>query len=52
MKIIVREDLCFIILSSHVALPREGHTVHVIAHVGQRYNSRLMYDPSYLEMMF
>ena len=55
MKIIVREDLCFIILSSHVALPREGHleaTVHAIAHVGQRYNSRLMYDPSYLEMMF
>ena len=34
------------VLSSHVALPREEHwdaAVHVIAHVGQRYNSRLVY---------
>ena len=41
------------LLLSHVALPREGHleaAVHVMAHVGQRYNSRLVYDPSYLEI--
>ena len=40
------------LLSSHVALPREGHldvAVHTMAHVGQRYNSRLVYDPSYPE---
>ena len=24
--------------------------VHVMAHVGQRYNSRLVYDPSYPEI--
>ena len=33
------------LLSSHVALPREGHlnaAVCVIAHVGQRYNARLV----------
>ena len=37
-----------LLLSSHVALAREGHleaAVHVIAHVGQRYNSRWVYDP-------
>ena len=42
-----------LLLSSHVALPREGHldsAVHVMAHVGQRYNSRLVYDPSYPEI--
>ena len=30
------------LMSSHVALPREGHldaAVHAIVHVGQRYNS-------------
>ena len=35
-----------LLLSSHVGLPR-GHldaAVHVMAHVGQRYNSRLVYD--------
>ena len=35
---------------SNVAFPREGHleaAVHVVAHVGQRNNSRLVYDPSY-----
>ena len=39
--------------SSHVALPREGNleaAVHIIAHVGQRYNARLVYDPSYPEI--
>ena len=38
---------------SHIALPRERHleaTIHVIAHVGQRYNSTLMYDSSYPEI--
>ena len=36
------------LLSSHVALPIEGHlevAIHVMAHVGQMYNARLMYDP-------
>ena len=36
------------LLLSHVALPREGHletAIHIMAHVGQRYNSRLVYDP-------
>ena len=34
-----------LLLSSHVALPRERHldaAVHVMTHVGQRYNSRLV----------
>ena len=38
------------LMSSHVALPREGHldaAVHAMAHVGQRYDSRLVYNPSY-----
>ena len=41
------------LLSSHVALPREEYldaAVHVMAHVGQGYNSKLMYDPSYPEI--
>ena len=41
-----------LLLSSHVASPREGHleaAIHVMAYVGQRYYSRLMYDPSYPE---
>ena len=41
------------LLSSHVALPRERHldaAVHVMAHVDQRYNSRLVYDPLYPEI--
>ena len=36
------------LLSSHVALPREGHldaAVHAMAHVGWKYNSSLVYDP-------
>ena len=40
-------------LSSYVALPRDEHvkaTVHVMVHVGQRYNSRLVYDPYYPEI--
>ena len=31
------------LLSTHIALPREGHleaVVHVMAHVGQKYNSQ------------
>ena len=42
-----------LLLLSHVGLPREGHleaATHVMAHVGQSYNSRLMYDPSYPEI--
>ena len=38
------------LLSSHVALPTKRHldaAVHIISHVGQRYNSSLMYDPLY-----
>ena len=41
------------LLSSHVAVPGEGHlevAVHVMAHIGQRYNSRFVYDPSYPEI--
>ena len=41
------------LLSLHVALPREGcleAAVHVMAHVGQRYNSRLVYDPTHPEI--
>ena len=37
-------------LLSHVGLPREGHldeAVHVMAYVGQNYNSRLVYELSY-----
>ena len=38
---------------SHVALPRERHleaAIHVMAHVSERYNSRLMNDPLYPEI--
>ena len=40
------------LLSCYVAIPREGHLgamVHVLAHVGQRHNSRLVYHLSYPE---
>ena len=40
------------LFSFHTALPSEGcldATVHVMAYVGQKYNSRLMYDLSYPE---
>ena len=40
-------------MSSHVALPREGNleaAIYVMAHVGQRYNSRLVHDPLYPEI--
>ena len=39
--------------SSHIAIPREGHleaSVHVMAHVGQKYNSWLLYDSLYPEI--
>ena len=42
-----------LLLLSHVALPREGHldaAMHAMAHVGQRHNSRLVYNPSYPEI--
>ena len=41
------------LLLSHVALPREGHleaAIHAMAHVGQRYNFRLVYDSFYGEI--
>ena len=41
------------LLSSHGALPREGHleaAVYVMAYMGQRYNSRLVHDLSYQEI--
>ena len=41
------------LLSSHVVLPSEGHleaAIHDMAHVGQRYKSRLVYDPLYPEI--
>ena len=41
------------LLSSHVELLREGclkAAIHVMVHVGQRYNSRLVYDPLYPEI--
>ena len=41
------------LLSSHVVLPREGHleaAIHIMTHIGQRYNSRLVYDFSYPEI--
>ena len=40
-------------MSSHIALPSERYfdaAVHVIVHVCQRFNSRLVYDPSYPEI--
>ena len=41
------------LLSSHVGLPREENleaAVHVITHVGQIYNVRLVYESSYPEI--
>ena len=41
------------LLLSYLALPREENleaAKYVIAHVGQRYNSRLVYDPMHPEM--
>ena len=38
------------LLPSHLALPREGHleaAVHLMVYDGQKYNSRLLYDPTY-----
>ena len=39
-----------LLLLSHLVLPREGHLnagVHVMVYDGQKYNSRLICDPSY-----
>lgn len=38
------------LLSSHSAMPREGHLdamLHLFAHLRQKHNSRLAFDPSY-----
>ena len=43
------------LLLSHLALPRKGHldaAAHVMAYVGQRHNSRLLYDPKYPEINY
>ena len=48
INIIIKDSL----LSSHVVIPREGHleaVIHFMAHVGQRYNFRLVNYPSYPE---
>ena len=40
------------LFSTHVALLREVHleaAIHIMALVGQRYNFRLVHDPSYSE---
>ena len=40
-----------LLLSSHQALPREGHlnaAGHVMSYVGKKYNLRLVYDPTYI----
>ena len=42
-----------LLLSSHVVLPWEGHldaALHVMVHVGQRYNTRVVHDPFYAEI--
>ena len=42
-----------LLLSSHIALLSEGHleaAVHIITHIRERYNYRLVYDPSYPEI--
>ena len=42
-----------LLLLSHAALPRKEHleaAAHVMVHIGQRYSSRLVYDPSYSEI--
>ena len=41
-----------LLLSSHMVLPGEGHLEaagNVMAQVGQKYNSRLLYDPLHPE---
>ena len=41
------------LLASHLALPREGHLdalIHVVGHLKLKYNSRLVFDPTYPEV--
>ena len=41
------------LLSSHLELPKERHlvvAVHIMTYVGQKYNSILVYDPSYQDL--
>ena len=43
------------LLSSYIVLPRDGHldaSVLVMANVGQSYDSRLVYYPSYPEIYY
>ena len=43
------------LLSSHVALPRDGHSLKIIFHfyayLKQKHNSRLDFDPKYLQVV-
>ena len=55
MNELLRIDIMteMLLLSSLLALPREEHleaAVHVMAHVGQRNNSRLVYNHLYPEI--
>ncbi len=41
------------LLSSHLAYPREGHleaALHVMGYFKQKYNSHLIFDPTYPEI--
>ena len=41
------------LLSSHSAMPRQGHleaALHVMGYLKLRQNSRLVFDPSYLDI--
>ena len=47
-----RIDICTEVsmLSSHLALPREGHLVgamHIFAYLEKRHNARMVFDPTY-----
>ena len=47
-----RVDICLecSILSSHLALPREGHldqALHIVAYLKSHHNAELVFDPTY-----
>ena len=40
-------------ISSHSTMPRNGHleaVLHIMGYLKVRYNSKLMFDPSYLDI--
>jgi hypothetical protein len=52
-----RIDLCteVSLLSAYLAAPREGHldaALHVMAHLKQKHNTRLTFDPTYPDINF